>query len=64
MQDQKLAQLEQMLNEEEGTYLVFSRTKQGADPVERRLERLGHSFEIIDGGPSCGGNAVSSIRSR
>ena len=35
MQDQKLGLLDQMLREEEGTFLVFSRTKHGAD---RHLE--------------------------
>ncbi len=49
MQDQKLAQLDKMLNEEEGTYLVFSRTKHGADRIGRKLEKLGHSTEIIHG---------------
>jgi ATP-dependent RNA helicase RhlE len=49
MQDQKLAQLDKMLNEEEGTYLVFSRTKHGADRIGRKLEKLGHSVEIIHG---------------
>jgi ATP-dependent RNA helicase RhlE len=49
MQDQKLAQLDKMLNEEEGTYLVFSRTKHGADRIGRKLEKLGHTTEIIHG---------------
>jgi len=49
MQDQKLAQLDKMLNEEEGTYLVFSRTKHGADRIGRKLEKAGHSVEIIHG---------------
>jgi ATP-dependent RNA helicase RhlE len=49
MQDQKLSQLDKMLNEEEGTYLVFSRTKHGADRIGRKLEKLGHSVEIIHG---------------
>jgi ATP-dependent RNA helicase RhlE len=54
MQDQKLAQLDKMLNEEEGTYLVFSRTKHGADRIGRKLEKLGHSVEIIHGDRSQG----------
>ena len=41
MQDQKLSQLDKMLNEEEGTYLVFSRTKHGADRIARKLESSG-----------------------
>jgi ATP-dependent RNA helicase RhlE len=49
MQDQKLSQLDKMLNEEEGTYLVFSRTKHGADRIVRKLEKLGHDAEVIHG---------------
>jgi ATP-dependent RNA helicase RhlE len=49
MQDQKLAQLDKMLNEEEGTYLVFARTKHGSDRITRKLEKLGHSVEVIHG---------------
>jgi ATP-dependent RNA helicase RhlE len=49
MQDQKLAQLDKMLNEEEGTYLVFSRTKHGADRIAKKLEKLGHETEVIHG---------------
>ncbi|MDE1163308.1 MAG: DEAD/DEAH box helicase [Acidobacteriaceae bacterium] len=49
MQDQKLAQLDKMLAEEEGTYIVFSRTKHGADRIERKLEKLGHTSEVIHG---------------
>lgn len=49
MQDQKLAQLDKMLNEEEGSYLVFSRTKHGADRISRKLEKIGHNVEVIHG---------------
>jgi ATP-dependent RNA helicase RhlE len=49
MQDQKLAQLDKMLAEEEGTYLVFARTKHGADRISRKLEKIGHSVEVIHG---------------
>ncbi len=49
MQDQKLAQLDRLLNEEEGTYLVFARTKHGADRIARKLEKLGHNTEVIHG---------------
>ena len=49
MQDQKLSQLDKMMNEEEGTYLVFSRTKHGADRIGRKLEKLGHKIETIHG---------------
>ena len=49
MQDQKLAQLDLMLNEEEGTFLVFSRTKHGAERIGRKLEKLGHKTATIHG---------------
>jgi len=49
MQDQKLGLLDKMLNEEAGTYLVFSRTKHGADRIGRKLEKLGHDISIIHG---------------
>jgi len=49
MQDQKLAQLDRMLNEEEGTFLVFSRTKHGAERIGRKLEKLGHKAATIHG---------------
>src|SRR6202012_5382994 len=49
MQDQKLGLLDQMLNKEEGTFLVFSRTKHGADRISRKLERLGHDADVIHG---------------
>ena len=49
MQDQKLGLLDKMLNEDAGTYLVFSRTKHGADRIGRKLEKLGHEVSIIHG---------------
>ncbi len=49
MQDQKLSQLDKMLKEEAGTYLVFSRTKHGADRISKKLERLGHDVAVIHG---------------
>ncbi len=49
MQDQKLALLDKMLKEHEGTYLVFSRTKHGADRIAKKLERLGHDATVIHG---------------
>lgn len=49
MQDQKLAQLDKMLREHEGTYLVFSRTKHGADRIAKKLERLNHDAAVIHG---------------
>ncbi len=49
MQDQKLSLLEKLLAEGEGTYLVFSRTKHGADRLARKLEKLGHVTSVIHG---------------
>src|SRR5882757_489707 len=49
MQDQKLGLLDQMLRQEEGTFLVFSRTKHGADRISKKLERLGHAADVIHG---------------
>jgi ATP-dependent RNA helicase RhlE len=49
MQDQKLGLLDQMLKQEEGTFLVFSRTKHGADRISKKLERLGHDSDVIHG---------------
>ncbi len=49
MQDQKLGLLNQMLSEEEGTFLVFSRTKHGADRISKKLEKLGHDVDVIHG---------------
>ena len=49
MQDQKLSQLDRMLGEEEGTYLVFARTKHGADRIAKKLDKIGHSTEVIHG---------------
>jgi ATP-dependent RNA helicase RhlE len=49
MQDQKLGLLDQMLREEEGTFLVFSRTKHGADRISKKLEKLGHDSDVIHG---------------
>ncbi len=49
MQDQKLGLLDQMLRQEKGTFLVFSRTKHGADRISKKLERLGHDADVIHG---------------
>jgi len=49
MQDQKLGLLDQMLREETGTFLVFSRTKHGADRIAKKLEKLGHDADAIHG---------------
>jgi ATP-dependent RNA helicase RhlE len=49
MADQKLGLLDQMLRKETGTFLVFSRTKHGADRISKKLERLGHDVDVIHG---------------
>src|SRR5258708_26047594 len=49
MQDQKLGLLDQMLRQEEGTFLVFSRTKHGADRTSKKLERLRPYARAIHG---------------
>ena len=49
MQDQKLGLLDQMLKEETGTFLVFSRTKHGAERIAKKLEKLGHDADAIHG---------------
>jgi ATP-dependent RNA helicase RhlE len=49
MQDQKLGLLNQMLGEEEGTFLVFSRTKHGADRIAKKLEKFNHDVAVIHG---------------
>jgi ATP-dependent RNA helicase RhlE len=49
MQDQKLGLLDQMLRQEEGMFLVFSRTKHGADRISKKLEKLGHDADVIHG---------------
>ena len=49
MQDQKLGLLNQMLNEHQGIFLVFSRTKHGADRISRKLQKLGHGSNAIHG---------------
>ncbi|MDE3104993.1 MAG: DEAD/DEAH box helicase [Acidobacteriota bacterium] len=49
MQDQKLGLLDKMLKEEQGTFLVFCRTKHGSDRVAKKLEKLGHQADAIHG---------------
>ncbi len=49
MQDQKLGLLDQMLQQHEGTFLVFSRTKHGADRIARKLEKLNYDVDVIHG---------------
>lgn len=47
--DKKQELLEHLLGTEEGSFLVFVRTKHGADRVARRLSRSGHSATQIHG---------------
>jgi ATP-dependent RNA helicase RhlE len=52
--DKKQDLLEHLLGSEEGSFLVFVRTKHGADRVARRLSRNGHSATQIHGDRSQG----------
>ena len=47
--DKKQELLEHLLGAEEGSFLVFVRTKHGADRVARRLARSGHAATQIHG---------------
>jgi ATP-dependent RNA helicase RhlE len=47
--DKKQELLEHLLGSEQGSFLVFVRTKHGADRVARRLTRNGHSATQIHG---------------
>ncbi|HUN83170.1 MAG TPA: DEAD/DEAH box helicase [Terracidiphilus sp.] len=47
--DKKQELLEHLLGEHDGSFLVFVRTKHGADRVARRLSRAGHSATQIHG---------------
>jgi len=47
--DKKSELLEHLLDAETGSFLVFVRTKHGADRLTRRLERTGHSATQIHG---------------
>jgi ATP-dependent RNA helicase RhlE len=48
-QDRKLSLLQLMLKEEEGSFLVFSRTKHGADRLSKKLARDGVKAATIHG---------------
>src|SRR3984957_3113919 len=48
-QDRKLSLLEKMLREEKGSFLVFARTKHGADRLAKKLERSGSKTATIHG---------------
>jgi len=48
-QDGKLALLQQMLKDEAGSYLVFARTKRGADKLARQLSVSGFKTACIHG---------------
>src|SRR6185437_11624986 len=49
-QDRKLGLLNLMLKEQEGTFLVFTRTKHGADRLAKKLDRDGVQVACIHGG--------------
>jgi ATP-dependent RNA helicase RhlE len=51
-QDRKFSLLEKMLQEERGSFLVFARTKHGADRLASRLERSGSKAAAIHGNRS------------
>jgi ATP-dependent RNA helicase RhlE len=51
-QDRKLGLLERMLQEERGSFLVFARTKHGADRLARKLVRSGSKATSIHGNRS------------
>ena len=48
-QDRKLGLLASMLREEEGSFLVFARTKHGADRLAKKLAREGLKAAVIHG---------------
>jgi ATP-dependent RNA helicase RhlE len=48
-QDRKLGLLEKMLREGEGSFLVFARTKHGADRLAKKLARSGSKATAIHG---------------
>ncbi len=47
--DKKMPLLEHLLGSDPGSFLVFVRTKHGADKIARRLEKSGHSATRIHG---------------
>lgn len=47
--DKKMPLLEHLLGADPGSFLVFVRTKHGADKIARKLERSGHSATRIHG---------------
>jgi ATP-dependent RNA helicase RhlE len=48
-QDRKLGLLTSMLRQEEGSFLVFARTKHGADRLQKKLAREGLKAAVIHG---------------
>ena len=51
-QDRKLGLLSRMLREQQGSFLVFARTKRGADKLSKKLERGGIKATAIHGNRS------------
>ncbi len=52
LREQKASLLSHMLTHEAGTFLVFTRTKYGADKLARKLQRAGFDAAVIHGGRS------------
>lgn len=52
LREQKLALLTHLLETQQGTFLVFARTKHGADKLARKLVRAGVDAAVIHGGRS------------
>lgn len=50
--ERKVSLLVHMLTSEAGTFLVFTRTKYGADKLARKLQRAGFDAAVIHGGRS------------
>jgi len=51
-QDRKLGLLQRMLDQEQGSFLVFARTKHGADKLAKKLSREGLNATAIHGNRS------------
>lgn len=65
-QDRKLSLLQRLLNEESGSFLVFTRTKHGTDRLAKRLSESGFDAARIHGNrtQSQRNQALSGFRSR
>ena len=52
VREQKFGLLQHLLKSDPGTFLVFARTKHGADSLARKLKRVGFDAGVIHGGRS------------